>query len=99
MSKPYSGKNPIPTIKQFVENLDKDKAERDKQIDQERRGGDGVKAHQNTRKAAKEGTQKTVTDPVTGKQVKIEDVDKNMMKAVEDPHVYTAALYWDLIIC
>lgn len=93
-SKPYSGKNPIPTIKQFVENLDRDKAERDKRIDQEGKSGPqgDVKAHQNTRKAVKEGSRKTVTDPVTGKQVQIEDVDKSMMKAVEDPHVQTLAI-------
>jgi len=30
----YSGHNPIPTINQFIENLDKDKAERDRQIDE-----------------------------------------------------------------
>jgi len=30
----YSGRNPIPTINQFIENLDKDKAERDRQIDE-----------------------------------------------------------------
>ncbi|KAI9795244.1 MAG: hypothetical protein M1835_006140 [Candelina submexicana] len=89
MSKPYSGKNPIPTIKQFVEKLDKDKAERDKRIDEANklRRQDDVKPHHNAPKAVKEGSAKTVTDPVTGGQVKIEDVDKNMMKAVEDPHL------------
>ncbi|KAI9698020.1 MAG: hypothetical protein M1836_004373 [Candelina mexicana] len=35
MSKPYSVKNPIPTIRQFVEALDKDKAERDRRINEE----------------------------------------------------------------
>jgi hypothetical protein len=31
----YSGHNPIPTVKQFIQNLDKDKAERDRQIDEQ----------------------------------------------------------------
>jgi len=30
----YSGHNPIPTINQFIQNLDKDKADRDRQIDE-----------------------------------------------------------------
>ena len=32
---PYSGKNKIPTINQFLERLDRDKKDRDKQIDAE----------------------------------------------------------------
>ena len=36
-------------------------------------------------KAGKAGTMKTVTDPTTGNEVQIEDVDKDFMKAVEDP--------------
>ncbi|KAI9779492.1 MAG: hypothetical protein M1835_004679 [Candelina submexicana] len=35
MSKPYSAKNRIPTIRQFMEALDQDKAERDRRIDEE----------------------------------------------------------------
>lgn len=38
-------------------------------------------------KAGKEGTLKTVHDPTTGKEVQIEDVDKNFMKAVENPQL------------
>ncbi len=33
--KPYSGANPIPNIQKFVESLDKDKRERDRQIDEQ----------------------------------------------------------------
>lgn len=87
--KPYSGSNPIPNIKKFVESLDKDKKGRDREIDeqnkQEQQQADGhVKAHKN---APKSTGGKTVTDPTTGKQVVIEDVGKDFMKAVQDPQV------------
>lgn len=36
-------------------------------------------------KAGIEGTQKTVTDPTTGRQVVIEDVGKSMLSQVENP--------------
>lgn len=87
----YSGANPIPTIQKFVESLDKDKKERDKRIDEERRR----KAQQTqadatphqASDAAQSGTRKTVTDPTTGHEVVIEDVNKEFMKASEDPKV------------
>lgn len=84
----YSGKNRIPTIGQFIERLDKDKSDRDKQIDAQRKtqkqGGGEVQAHHNEAPRAKSG-QKTVTDPTTGKQVVIEDVDKDMMENAKNP--------------
>ncbi|KAK0354829.1 hypothetical protein LTR91_019790 [Friedmanniomyces endolithicus] len=45
---------------------------------------DGVSAHQNKAPTAKEG-QKTVTDPVTGKQVVIENANQEMMEAAKNP--------------
>jgi hypothetical protein len=90
--KPYSGANPIPNIQKFVENLDKDKRERDRQIDEENKSNEqqhkgGIKPHQN---APKQTGGKTVTDPTTGNQVVIEDVGKDFMKAVRDPQVLPA---------
>ncbi len=87
--KPYSGTNPIPNIQKFVESLDKDKRERDRQIDEqnklyEQQHHGSVKPHKN---APKPTGGKTVTDPTTGKQVVIEDVGKDFMKAVRDPQV------------
>lgn len=95
----YSGHNPIPTVKQFMENLDKDKKSRDQELDQQaatqkkaaRKSGSnassgGAQPHEMQRRAV-EGTEKTVTDPTTGKQVTISDVDKAMMDEVEDPHL------------
>jgi len=87
-----AGHNKIPDIKTFVQNLDREKRDRDQTLDQQRkeeqqrnaRGGSDVEPHRQT-KAGKPGTFKTVTDPTTGNQVQIEDVDKDFMKAAEDP--------------
>lgn len=88
----YSGKNKIPDIKTFVQNLDKDKKDRDAKVEESRKlqnqaGGSGTsdaQPHQET-KAGKPGTMKTVHDPTTGNEVQIEDVDKDFLAAVEDP--------------
>jgi len=88
----YSGSNKVPTINKFLESLDRDKKSRDKEIDEQKRiaaqqktnGGDVV-PHQNA-PTAKKG-QQTVTDPVTGKEVVIEDANKDMLKQVENPIV------------
>ena len=87
--KPYSGANPIPNIQKFVESLDKDKKERDRQIDeqkklQQQQHDSQIKPHEN---APKSTGGKKVTDPTTGKEVVIEDVGKDFMKAVQDPQV------------
>jgi uncharacterized membrane protein YdfJ with MMPL/SSD domain len=85
-NKPWSGANPIPNIQQFVAKLDKEKAARDKQIDEDNAAAQQdptIIAHQN--QPHKKGT--TVTDPVTGKQVVIADVGKEMMKNVDNPTV------------
>jgi hypothetical protein len=89
----YSGSNKVPTINKFLENLDRDKKNRDKEIDeqkniasQQKNGDTGIVPHQNAPKAKK--GQKTVTDPVTGKEVVIEDANKDMLKQVENPIVF-----------
>jgi len=84
--KPWSGKNPIPTISQFVEGLDKDKKSRDREIDEQYKAQshEGVKAHKN--EPQQEGG-KRVHDPVTGKDVTISDVDKKYMANVDNPMV------------
>ncbi|KAF2114656.1 hypothetical protein BDV96DRAFT_577172 [Lophiotrema nucula] len=89
----YSGANPVPTVKKFLENLDKDKAARDKKLDEEY----ASKQKQSTSKSdavphkpqkmGVEGTQQTVTDPTTGNQVVIEDVSKAMLNQVENPQL------------
>jgi len=88
----FLGHNRIPDIKTFVQNLDREKKGRDQTLDQQRKEeqqqnaqiGSDVKPHHQT-KAGRIGTVKTVTDPTTGNQVQIEDVDKEFIKAAEDP--------------
>jgi len=92
----YSGKNPIPTVKQFIDNLDKDKKERDREIDEQAKANTatgqkattagGAQPHK-MQKRSEDGTEKTVTDPTTGNQVTIADVNKDMMGEVENPHL------------
>lgn len=78
----YSGSNRIPNIKQFMENLDKDKKERDAKIDT----GE-VRAHQDGKQ--KQGkNRRMVRDPVTGQDVEIDDVDEAYVKATKDPHLF-----------
>lgn len=87
----YSGHNPIPTVRQFVDNLDKDKRVRDKKLDEEaainqQPATEDAKPHRQPERQVK-GTEKTVTDPTTGREVVIADVNKDMINEVEDPHI------------
>ncbi|KAI2620223.1 hypothetical protein GGS26DRAFT_316740 [Hypomontagnella submonticulosa] len=83
----YSGRNRVPNIKEFVASLDRDKKERDAKIDSElkanRKNGD-ITEHKNDLEKYK-GRGRVVTDPVTGKEVTIDDVNADFMKAVEKP--------------
>lgn len=84
----YSGHNPIPTVKQFVENLDKDKRGRDKRIDEEATQKQGPPATESKLPEKQlKGTEKRVTDPTTGREVVIADVSKDMISEVENPHI------------
>lgn len=90
----YSEHNKIPNIKQFIEGLDRDKRQRDREIDERqharaeaRSRGEAV-PHQAEPRSIKKGTGKTVTDPITGHQVVVEDVDKDMMKRANEPTVH-----------
>jgi len=93
----YSGRNPIPSIQRFVENMDKDKKRRDAEIEAQKAqaigaAGADVKDHKEGQAVGVEGTRKTVTDPTTGRQVQIEDVNADFMKSVENPMVYCKTL-------
>ncbi|MCJ1418967.1 hypothetical protein MMC32_005318 [Xylographa parallela] len=84
----YSGRNKIPTVDKFLKSLDRDKAERDRKIDEELRGradGRSDAVPHTPDKPDKAGSVKTVTDPTTGHQVQIADVNKEFMDAVKDP--------------
>lgn len=85
--KPWSGTNKIPNINEFVANLDRSKAERDKAIDQNGSASSSaqVTPHKNEKPKTKG---KEVTDPVTGKQIVIADVGKEYMKRADNPMVF-----------
>ncbi|KAK6429949.1 hypothetical protein LTR95_013898, partial [Oleoguttula sp. CCFEE 5521] len=82
----YSGKNKIPTVGQFIERLDRDKKARDAQMDQQAKlgGGSDAQTHKNAPPTAKEN-QQIVTDPTTGKQVVIENVNETMIDRAKNP--------------
>ncbi len=95
----YSGNNRIPNIKQFVENLDKQKKHRDAQIDEQQKSNNQNK-HQATANGANEGivpggseqrkpgkNRRTVRDPITGHDVEIEDIADHHMKSAEKPMI------------
>ncbi|KAI1364973.1 hypothetical protein F5Y08DRAFT_305513 [Xylaria arbuscula] len=83
----YSGLNRIPNIKEFAASLDRDKKERDAKIDAD------LKANKNSKDITRHqaenghlaGHGRVVTDPVTGKEVQIDDVNTDFQKAVENP--------------
>ena len=87
----YSGANPVPTVKKFLENLDKDKKERDKRIEEERQAqaaqchGDADSYERSS--LAVKGSQKKVTDPTTGQEAVIEDVKPETLNVVDNPKV------------
>lgn len=86
----YSGRNPIPNVQRFIASMDADKKNRDAKIDAEmdaNQTNGEVKDHKPGQPAGVKGTRKIVTDPTTGKQVQIEDVNADFMKAVEEPMV------------
>ena len=91
------GQNKVPTVAKFLQNLDKDKQERDRILDQAQQGkpGGGDAVPHKAEPAGKEGTRKTVRDPTTEKDVVIEDVNKDMMKAVESPTVGRHSMVMD----
>ncbi|KIW44633.1 uncharacterized protein PV06_03088 [Exophiala oligosperma] len=85
--KPWSGNNKIPTVNQFIANLDRNKADRDKGIDERQRNvgaSSEITPHKNE-KQKNEG--KTVTDPVTGRDIVIADVGKEYMKRADNPQL------------
>ncbi|KZL66401.1 C2 domain-containing protein [Colletotrichum tofieldiae] len=91
----YSARNKIPNIHEFVAQLDKEKRERDAAIEAE------DKEHQKIQRQAQHPHQgdskdhvpekkdrkktKTVRDPVTGKDVEIEDPKDDFKDVVENP--------------
>lgn len=87
--KAYGTNNKIPTINQFIERLDKDKADRDRQADEIEKfnqNNSDARDHKSDKPVPKRD-QKLVNDPVTGRQVVIEDVSSDTMQHVKDDMV------------
>lgn len=102
----YSARNPVPNIKNFMASLDSDKKERDRQVAEQAKhktpsAGDDVQDHKEGKPVGIKGTKKTVTDPTTGNEVQIEDVDAEFMKTVDEPtlSVPNANLGKDTVCC
>ncbi|KAI0137408.1 hypothetical protein BJ170DRAFT_699423 [Xylariales sp. AK1849] len=81
----YSGRNRIPNIQQFVASLDRDKKERDAQIDSSLKSNQQNKTVTPHTPETKKPKGRMVTDPVTGKEIEIQDVDAEFVKAAENP--------------
>jgi hypothetical protein len=108
-SRYYSGANPVPTVKEFVEKLDITKNERDKKIDEDekKQKGQETKELQERKHEQQQATQrsptpqlvagkhqKIVTDPVTGNEVVIEHAKKDVIKDVRSPMVRLALTFY-----
>ncbi|TVY54197.1 Meiotically up-regulated gene 190 protein [Lachnellula cervina] len=87
----YSATNPIPNIQRFVESLDKDKKQRDAKLDEQMRSkqpnSSEARDHKQGKPQGEAGSRKVVTDPTTGNEVEIEDVNAEFMKAADNPQL------------
>jgi len=92
---PYSARNKVPNVQEFLHRLDRDKKHRDAAIDEELKkskvaNGD-AKPH--VEQHVKRKNTKMVRDPVTGADVEIEDANMNFKDIVDNPKVGTYRLY------
>ncbi|OAA44286.1 meiotically up-regulated protein [Metarhizium rileyi] len=83
----YSGRNRVPNIQQFMDQLDTEKKDRDAAIDAQPKGN---KKHKEVTDHKKPETPlrkdlRTVRDPVTGKDVQIRDAKTDYAEAAENP--------------
>lgn len=96
----WSAANPVPTIQKFMQHLDTEKREREaheveitrKQEDQRRekealgeKPEDETAAHKN--REIPKGKTRMVTDPITGRDIEVEDQDEDSMEPVKNPTV------------
>ncbi|KAM4066884.1 C2 domain-containing protein [Hirsutella rhossiliensis] len=85
----YSGRNRVPNIQQFVQQLDADKKKRDAAIDADLKQNNlssEAKDHRNEEKPRRRDL-RTVRDPVTGKDVDIQDAKTDYKEAVDNPQL------------
>ncbi|KAG5299500.1 hypothetical protein I7I50_07114 [Histoplasma capsulatum G186AR] len=98
----WGANNPIPTVQKFLRNLDREKEERDRQIDKATKlKQEDERNRQIQRGEQDEDTEVTshvplqprkrgrkVTDPTTGREVEIDDVGDEFMGTVKEPRVF-----------
>ena len=93
----------MPTVSKFIASLDRDKQDRDRQLDEARKAeanqklGDAT-PHRNE-PTGDASTQKTVTDPTTGNTVQIEDVNEDFVKLAKNPKVWRTMYLLGSIDC
>lgn len=100
----WGANNPIPTVQKFLHNLDEQKEERDRQIDEAKKlKREEERNWQKQKSEQDEGTEATshhtplqprkrgrkVTDPTTGREVEIDDVGEDFMATVKEPQVFS----------
>ncbi|OAA48164.1 C2 domain protein [Beauveria brongniartii RCEF 3172] len=86
----YSGRNRVPNIQEFMAQLDREKQQRDAEIDGDLKSNEKhgeVQAHQQHDEKAERKDARWVRDPVTGKDVQIRDAKLDFEKAAEDPQM------------
>jgi hypothetical protein len=85
----YSGRNRVPNIQQFMDQLDLQKKERDAEIDAhlKKNGKNKEVADHTNSEMPKSKDTRTVRDPVTGKDVQIRDAKMDFKEAVDNPQV------------
>ncbi|KAH7015491.1 hypothetical protein EDB80DRAFT_637692 [Ilyonectria destructans] len=83
----YSAQNRVPNIQEFVQSLDRQKRERDAAIDEQLKQNKVPAGAKDQTKApdSKHKTTRKVRDPVTGKDVDIQDADTDFAEAVDNP--------------
>lgn len=85
----YSAQNRVPNIQEFVQSLDRQKKERDAAIDEQLKQNKVPAEAKDQTNAPhhKHKTTRKVRDPVTGKDVDIQDADTDFAEAVDNPKV------------
>lgn len=96
----WSASNPIPTIQKFLEGQQQDRQERDRQaletqrqkeqednVRKQHREKEDTDAAPHTAPIAPRSAGRRVRDPTTGRDIEIDDVGKEFMKAATDPQV------------
>ncbi|KAL6400771.1 putative transmembrane protein [Ilyonectria robusta] len=83
----YSAQNRVPNIQEFVQSLDRQKKERDAAIDEQLKQNKvpAEAKDQTNAPDPKHKTTRKVRDPVTGKDVDIQDADTDFAEAVDNP--------------